>query len=927
MRLIILIYGLVSLSGFVYKPCSAQEMLRIVDYDDPLLEIGQSNWMIHQSSDRMMHFANTQGWLSFDGSSWNKVKLPTPGILRALYTYYPKGYIFTGLYGEFGYWFQGQNKEYEYHSLSQYLEPQLIAKDEIWNILSRDSSILFQSFGKIYEYDFENVHEIIPPYSISLLSKVGDHIYLQVNDHGLVELMEDNSFRLISDDPVLLDYKVRTILPSPQKKSLLIANSAGVFEWSEANGIAPWNSDLNTYFATGELNKGIVLKDEKYVFGTISDGLLITDQSGKIEHKLSKENGLASNNILSLYQDKDENVWVGHDLGVQLIHLNSNLKYFEDYEGKIGCVFSATIYENTLYIGSNQGVFKHNPKTKQFEKIVGIEGQVWQMVVYKDYLLVGHNTGTYQIKNGGVTLISKVTGGRSILPIPDRPDLLIQGTYTGIVVLKYVPNQGWSFSHQIAGFRDVVKKLLFDEDGTLWAVNPYRGLFRLTFDESMVKASVVNSVSDSQGLPSLYNLELIEFNNKIHVYSERKLYKYHQEQQMFLPSSMPLFKPDANQVAIYQINDTAFLEESDHSIRIITPHQDFSTLKSGNMVSANVVFLREGEALIGLQSGYARWDLTRAGKTENKVQVGFKRICVSDNDISDIICYSKTDGLHRLNSQNRYFIRFEFSIPYYSQRPLYRYKLNGFEEEWSEWSYLSNKEYTNLPTGDYTFSVQSSINSSKAHYHFEVLPFWYQTKLAFFFYLLVLTGIIFLVRKLHKYRLMVERRKMYIEKQRELQRQRLALRNVQLESEILQKSQELTNSASSLIRKNDLLHKIKTEISAIHDSVGEHFPGSKYYKLVRLIDNHITSEKDWENFESSFNEIHDDFFKRLKLQFPDLTSGDLKLAGYLKMNLSSKEIALLMNMTLRGIENKRYRLRKKMKLSKDTSLADKILTY
>ena len=81
------------------------------------------------------------------------------------------------------------------------------------------------------------------------------------------------------------------------------------------------------------------------------------------------------------------------------------------------------------------------------------------------------------------------------------------------------------------------------------------------------------------------------------------------------------------------------------------------------------------------------------------------------------------------------------------------------------------------------------------------------------------------------------------------------------------------------------------------------------------------------HFEESFNQLHDNFFKRLKQHYPDLTPGDLKLAAYLKMNLSSKEIAALLNISLRGIENKRYRLRRKMNLEPDDNLTEILINF
>jgi DNA-binding NarL/FixJ family response regulator len=80
-------------------------------------------------------------------------------------------------------------------------------------------------------------------------------------------------------------------------------------------------------------------------------------------------------------------------------------------------------------------------------------------------------------------------------------------------------------------------------------------------------------------------------------------------------------------------------------------------------------------------------------------------------------------------------------------------------------------------------------------------------------------------------------------------------------------------------------------------------------------------------FEMNFNQVHEQFFKKLKADFPELTPGDLKLAAYLKMNLSSKEIAPLLNISIRSVENKRYRLRRKLNLEEEENLTEFMLRY
>ncbi|WP_064196538.1 MULTISPECIES: LuxR C-terminal-related transcriptional regulator [Emticicia] len=97
-------------------------------------------------------------------------------------------------------------------------------------------------------------------------------------------------------------------------------------------------------------------------------------------------------------------------------------------------------------------------------------------------------------------------------------------------------------------------------------------------------------------------------------------------------------------------------------------------------------------------------------------------------------------------------------------------------------------------------------------------------------------------------------------------------------------------------------------------------------QIIKLIDNNIASGHDWQIFEQNFNRVHEEFFKKLLEKFPDLTPGDLKLSAYLRMNLSSKEIAQLLNITYRSVELKRYRLRKKLHLETEENLVEWLMS-
>jgi hypothetical protein len=263
--------------------------------------------------------------------------------------------------------------------------------------------------------------------------------------------------------------------------------------------------------------------------------------------------------------------------------------------------------------------------------------------------------------------------------------------------------------------------------------------------------------------------------------------------------------------------------------------------------------------------------------------------------------------------------------------------LDGYSNGWSSWSTISQKDFTNLPFGKYEFKVRARLNDEElsdiTSFKFEILPPFYATVWAMFFYILLIIGGVYLMRLWYFRKLQKHQEKIQIRIQKErdehlkqeaiINEQKLIkLKNEKLQAEVDSKSREVTNSAMNIVYKNELLQKIKVEIENLKDANGKVFPDEQLKRLQKIIDEGMNDERDWNLFESSFNETHENFFKKLKIHHPDLVPNDLKLCAYLRMNMSSKEMASLLNISVRGAEIRRYRLRKKLSLPHDKNLVE-----
>ena len=148
------------------------------------------------------------------------------------------------------------------------------------------------------------------------------------------------------------------------------------------------------------------------------------------------------------------------------------------------------------------------------------------------------------------------------------------------------------------------------------------------------------------------------------------------------------------------------------------------------------------------------------------------------------------------------------------------------------------------------------------------------------------------------------------------------LKNDKLTIEIRHKKKQLASTTMHLLDKNEFLQNIQNEINELMLSEGGKKIKPKLKRIVKEIEKNKNEENHWGKFELHFNEVNDGFTKKLISQFPDISPLEIRLSVYLKMNLSTKEIANLSHVTARAIEMSRYRLRKKLGLKKEMNLID-----
>ena len=895
------------------------------------------NWSISQSNERYIYSANNKGLLEFNGAKWNLYRAPNQINIRTVKVI--DSLIYTGSYQDFGYWKKNKFGALDYTSLVDNLNIDLLQDEEFWTIMALDNVILFQSLDRIHIYNKKkNTHSVVESSTkISKLFKVDSNFYFQSLNKGLY-VIENGKRKLVSEDAIIKNNVIVNVFEN-NGKLLILTQDQGFIELNNT-GLKPWNISANSLLQSVSVFSSIQLQDKSFVLGTISDGVIHLTKSGAVNLRINQSNGLTNNTILALHEDKDNNIWLGLDNGINCINMKSPYQMYYDYKGMIGSVYASIVHNNTLYLGSNQGLFykplKRNEKVKFIE---GTQGQVWSLEVIDNTLFCGHNAGTFIINNNKANKISNVQGTWQIKPIENNKNLLIQGNYNGLNVLQR-KNGVWQFRNKIEGFDISSRFFEFLSKEDIYVVHEYKGAFKLKLDKDY--RHVLNFTQDSL-MKTKLNSSLIKHNGNLLFSNRNGVFNYNKETNIFVKdavlsqlidkvhftSGIVVSDRGTNKLWGFSSKGINYAVESKLNGEIKINTIPFpGAIRKDVLDFESVSHLQDQQFLFGSTAGYFVLDLDKIVTYNTEIKLN--QIAVSNLKDSNVFNLVET-GITSKFDNNENNLKVSYSIPEFSktQQPEYQYKLEGIYDNWSDWSTNGTVLFKNLPYGDYQFSVRgrvgNQISVNTEAYTFSIARPWYISNKAIAVYILSLILLLFLMHTLYKRYYKKQRERALLKKTREYElrelenkQQLMRFRNDKLREDIQNKNRELGISTMSLIKKNEFLNTIKEELEKANEN-------KNLNKVIKIIDKNLNNADDWSLFQEAFNNADKDFLKKIKSMHPSLTANDLRLCAYLRLNLSSKEIAPLLNISTRSVEVKRYRLRKKMNLAHESSLSNYIL--
>jgi hypothetical protein len=913
----------------------------VVNYPRNEYNAGSQNWKITQQWNGKMYFANKAGVLEYTGDKWKLYQLSNESETRSVFKS-ANNILYVGGINEFGCLEPDVNGELRYHNLSASLSRENLAFGNVWDIYEIGGSMFFIGDGQVVKYRDSVCSFIDCPYKIDCSFMLDETLY--VGTSSGIYVLSGNKFIKYPNSDALDNKKFKSINKAGDR--LIVATSKDLYTLDDK--VSRFYTEADKFIAENELFS-IAVNDKYIAAGTVLNGIVLLDHSGKVIKYINESHGLQNNTILSLFFDKEDNLWVGLDNGIAYISLNNAITELYRSPISYGAGYSAALFDNKLYLATNRGLYFTAypvPVTEYAPTLAlvpGMQGQVWDINVIDNKLFCSSDKGLFVIESGKPEKIHGINNNWTCRKMLRDTEKYWLPSYSGFYTMDaktFEINRIEGFSNPLINFEE-------DKEGKIWAKNGNRELIIFTFNDSINRLLSSKIYDCEHGLP--VNAKCCKYDDNIILCSSHGNYKLVNDSFVNvaiegLPADCILATECANKIWFTRTSELGVYDRNTlktvsypHNLPLMTNFERIKPLNDSLVIIMN-------------ENGFALWN---SNYVQQDTVLNLQILDVTVVKRKDSVVYvnnTSAKSLLEIPYENNSLV-FHYRLNSYNPAlsPVYRYKLDN--EEWFE-SSLRIKAYSDIPAGKHVFYVECLSYSGRKltdEFHFVILSPWYSTMYAYIIYtvlaILMLLGLNHIdnsrLKRKHKQLETVKQREIqnkelkfkaeteakelqFMQEKQEKEREIIRLKNEHLELEIKHKSQELATITINFVRKNEILMEIRQSITRYSDELKniETAIGVRR-SLIRLaskISENMEQDDSLKRFEEHFDVVHNNFIKRLLEKYPDLSLNERKMCAFIKMNLSTKEIVPLINLSMRGVESVRFRLRKKFGLKRTQGL-------
>lgn len=927
----------------------------IVNFDKSLYGKGAQTWQIAPYNDKWVYFANKNGMVQFDGNVWSIFPLNNSSDVRSILPSTAQKRIYVGGINEFGYYEPDKEGSLVYRCMSDTLDGTLRFLGNVWGIHEADNMLYLQGDDRVLKLLNGKYTAIEMDAKIDCSNMVNGILYIGT-DRG-VWLLVGNTFFPLQGADALASKRIRGIIP--YKKGVLVVTAYSGLYYCDGRGMEQLVTGAEDFMRENEVFC-VAKKGDKIALGTIHKGLVLIDLGNMQLKYFNENNGLRNNTVLSVSFDAAGNLWAGLDSGIDYVCLSSPFTNLYSYPYSYGTGYTAAVENGYLYLGTNRGLYytsypvRLNGDLPEVHPMPQSSGQVWNLCRVGDELFCLHDRGIFLVNGTSVKRITDIAGAWCCQPVVGHTDMMYVGVYNGIYLLAR-QNGEWQVVGKIDGVNDSCRLFEQESEKVIWVYNADH-VTRVELSDDLMNTISVKEYSAKDGFPTGRDMYVTKIEGRVYFATPRGIYKYNPHKDVMEPC------PDMNNL-LNGATTYARLAESHDRLISLSSHEvciaNLGTYKRGANTSITPIqqslieLVPNFEAIIPLsdslmvipnEEGFALFSIPAVRERQDRSRCLYIRNMYLSYPKDSLVYTANFLGqkptpqiAYSLNS-----VRFEYGLPFSMAGDDIRFQYRLNKGSWSDFTAIRTKEYSNMSEGEYTFEVKAVFpdgTTSSDAITFRVLPPWYRSSAAYVCYIFLAFLALWYVYRWDDVRVKRKKQQAVVEKDKELhemekeyeeektrqERQIMQLEKEKLEYDLKHKSQEMANLMINFVRKNEMLTEIKSEILKVSATLKGEGAREGKQQLILInsrIDANIQSDEVLKRIEDQFDLIHNNFMKRLHGKHPDLSNNERMMCAYLKMNLSTKEIAPLLNISVRGVETIRYRLRKKFGLEREDSLTD-----
>lgn len=784
----------------------------ITNYSSKAFGGSDQNFSITQDSAGRIFTANRNGVFVFDGRYWKQIWLPNEGSAISLYRS-ASGRIYVGGESEFGYIEQGTKGRFRYRSLCSLLPKPAVAFENIWAIKEIDTTLYFCSNQAIFCYSGHSITTCLPQgEGFHTFFVAGTHLLVREWGTGL-KVMSGGGLKPVEGSASLKDVRVYAILPK-SKHDYILATRNGSYLMSLNSDLScrltKAETDFGKWCMNSEVYCGEKINANRFVYGSVKNGLVFTDSNMTITSALNSNAGLLDNNIKSIYRDLNNNIWTGLNSGLAMCEVNSPVSFWNKQNGLNGVVEATASFNGYLYAATDKGLLRLNQAGEQFEE-TAVSGQVFGLDVFGDELFVASETGLYRIdKTNGTKLLHE--GTIYTILCDEKQSLFYLAGDDTLMRFSYRNGQ----LHPETGYRihGIVRSLCRNNDGYVAAGSETEGVFIIS------PANRLTQLTRENGLPGNYNNFAFEASNKLVFATDIGFFEWNAGKPDTVTSAGE-FNILGRSVAIVKArhigNSIWFVETNSGHDNITTErinrislsdqayHENTGYLKRIPGTGAKHFYEHNGFVYLSTNEGIYCCnehdpELRSAFFTVlSKLWFGEDTTFMLENFSGRQCVYPYSldhahNQLHVLPSATNFYGNEKLEFSYY---------LEGKEPVYCSWRKNESIDYTDLREGTYTLYVRAKDNlgniSDPVSISFTILPPWYRTWWAYTAYAILGIYLVVLVVRLNT--------------------RRLKESNLRLENTIRERTKEISQQKLEIEHKNQEITDSINYAKGIQDSI------------------------------------------------------------------------------------------------------------